>query len=129
MTQSLNGSASPVPAADTAGAPTALLIHGFLDDASVWDGLVDSWRVRSAPCATTYPVRHAQRISCRGVQHDAGVPRRRSRRNPEGIDGPVIVVGQSLGTQVAELVAAQHSDQVRGRCCSRRSAGRYTAAR
>ena len=24
-----------------------------------------------------------------------------------GIDGPVIVVGQSLGTQVAELVAAQ----------------------
>jgi esterase len=31
-----------------------------------------------------------------------------------GIDGPVIVVGQSLGTQVAELVAAQHSDQVRG---------------
>ena len=32
----------------------------------------------------------------------------------EGIDGPVIVVGQSLGTQVAELVAAQHSDQVRG---------------
>jgi esterase len=31
-----------------------------------------------------------------------------------GIDGPVIVVGQSLGTQVAELVAAQHSDHVRG---------------
>jgi pimeloyl-ACP methyl ester carboxylesterase len=32
----------------------------------------------------------------------------------KGIDGPVIVVGQSLGTQVAELVAAQHPDQVRG---------------
>ena len=31
-----------------------------------------------------------------------------------GIDGPVIVVGQSLGTQVAELVAAQHPDHVRG---------------
>ena len=31
-----------------------------------------------------------------------------------GIDGPVIVVGQSLGTQVAELVAAQHADRVRG---------------
>jgi esterase len=32
----------------------------------------------------------------------------------EGIDGPVIVVGQSLGAQIAELVAAQHSDRVRG---------------
>ena len=31
-----------------------------------------------------------------------------------GIDGPVIVVGQSLGTQVAELVAAQHAEHVRG---------------
>ena len=31
-----------------------------------------------------------------------------------GIGGPVIVVGQSLGTQVAELVAAQHPDRVRG---------------
>src|ERR1700751_5744388 len=28
--------------ANTAGAPTVLLIHGFLADASVWDGLVDS---------------------------------------------------------------------------------------
>ena len=27
--------------ADTAGAPTLLLIHGFLDDAWIWDGLVD----------------------------------------------------------------------------------------
>src|SRR5262249_49271533 len=30
------------------------------------------------------------------------------------IGGPVIVVGQSFGTQVAELVAAQHPDRVRG---------------
>ena len=48
----------------------------------------------------------------------------------EGIDGPVIVVGQSLGTQVAELVAAQHPDHVRGLVLAHpRSAGRYTAAR
>jgi esterase len=32
----------------------------------------------------------------------------------DGIDGPVIVVGQSLGTQIAELVAAGHQDRVRG---------------
>src|ERR1700757_214848 len=27
--------------ATAAAAPTVLLIHGFLDDASIWDGLVD----------------------------------------------------------------------------------------
>jgi len=42
MTQSLKGYASPIPRRTRASAPTALLIHGFLDDASVWDGLVDS---------------------------------------------------------------------------------------
>src|SRR5258708_20853370 len=42
MTQSLNGFRVTHTPADTAGAPTALLIHGFLDDASVWDGVVDS---------------------------------------------------------------------------------------
>ena len=31
-----------------------------------------------------------------------------------GIDTPVIVVGQSLGTQIAELVAAEHAEQVDG---------------
>ena len=40
-------------------------------------------------------------------------PPRRATSSP-GIGGPVIVVGQSLGTQVAELVAAQHPNQVRG---------------
>src|SRR6185437_7143204 len=42
MTQSPNGFRVNHTPADTAGAPTALLIHGFLDDASVWDGLVES---------------------------------------------------------------------------------------
>jgi esterase len=31
-----------------------------------------------------------------------------------GIDGPVAVVGQSMGSQVAELVAADHADRVHG---------------
>ena len=41
MTQSLNRFRITRTPADAADAPTALLIHGFLDDASVWDGLVD----------------------------------------------------------------------------------------
>ena len=42
MTQSLNRFRITRTPADTAGAPTALLIHGFLDDASVWDGLIEA---------------------------------------------------------------------------------------
>ena len=41
MTQSRNGFPVTRTKVNTAGAPTVLLIHGFLDDASVWDSLVD----------------------------------------------------------------------------------------
>ena len=42
MTTSRQGFAVISTPATTAGAPTVLLIHGFLDDATVWDGLVDA---------------------------------------------------------------------------------------
>jgi esterase len=115
MTKSLNGFRIIHTPASTAGAPTALLIHGFLDDASVWDDVVDSlageigavrydlpgFGTRSASLA------EACSTTLESLAAEAG-------EILAGIDGPVIVVGQSLGTQVAELVAAQHSDQVRG---------------
>jgi esterase len=41
MIETPNGFEITRTAADVAGAPTVLLIHGFLDDASVWDCLVD----------------------------------------------------------------------------------------
>ena len=40
MTQSPAGFAITCTPAKTDGAPTLLLIHGFLDDATVWDGLI-----------------------------------------------------------------------------------------
>ena len=42
MTQSLNRFTVHRQPANTAGAHTVLLIHGFLDDATVRDGLVNS---------------------------------------------------------------------------------------
>ena len=115
MTQSLNGFRISRTPADTAGAPTALLIHGFLDDASVWDGLVDSLAGEVGAVRYDLPgfgtrsesVAHGCSTTVESLAAEAGDVL-------AGIDGPVIVVGQSLGTQVAELVAAQHSDQVRG---------------
>ncbi len=114
MTQSLNRFRITRTPASTAGAPTALLIHGFLDDASVWDGLVDSFAGEVG--AVRYDLPGFGTRS--GSIADAGSTTLESLAAEAGeilaeIDGPVIVVGQSLGTQV-ELVAAQHSDQVRG---------------
>jgi pimeloyl-ACP methyl ester carboxylesterase len=115
MTKSLNGFRITRTPADTADAPTALLIHGFLDNASVWDGLVDSLAGEVGAVRYDLPgfgtrsgsVSEACSTTLESLAAEAG-------EILAGIDGPVIVVGQSLGTQVAELVAAQHSDQVRG---------------
>jgi pimeloyl-ACP methyl ester carboxylesterase len=99
----------------TTGAQTLLLIHGFLDDASVWDGLVESLAGEVAAVRYDLPgfgtrsgsVADARTATLESLAAEAG-------DIIDGVDGPVIVVGQSLGTQVAELVAAQHPERVRG---------------
>jgi pimeloyl-ACP methyl ester carboxylesterase len=115
MTRSLDELRITSTAADTAGAPTLLLIHGFLDDASVWEGLVDSLAAEVATVRYDLPgfgtrsgsVADARRVTLESLAAEAG-------DIAQEIDGPVIAVGQSLGTQVAELVAAQHPEHVRG---------------
>jgi pimeloyl-ACP methyl ester carboxylesterase len=115
MTKSLNGFRIIRTRADTANAPTALLIHGFLDDASVWDDVVDSLAGEIGAVRYDLPgfgmrsgsVAEACSATLESLAAEAG-------DIVSGIEGPVIVVGQSLGTQVAELVAAQHSDHVHG---------------
>jgi esterase len=115
MTYPLPGFPITRTRANTAGAPTVLLIHGFLDDASVWDGLVDSLGGEVAAVRYDLPgfgtrsgsAVDASAVTLESLAAEAG-------DIVTGIDGPVIVVGQSLGAQVAELVAAQHPDQVHG---------------
>jgi pimeloyl-ACP methyl ester carboxylesterase len=115
MTQSSNGFRVIRTPADTAGAPTVLLIHGFLDDATVWDGLVEC--LAGEVGAVRYDLPGFGTRS--GSIAEASVATLESLAAEaddivDVIDGPVIVVGQSLGTQVAELVAAQHPDRVSG---------------
>jgi pimeloyl-ACP methyl ester carboxylesterase len=95
--------------------PTLLLIHGFLDDARVWDGMVDALGGEVASVSYDLPGFGTRSPSV----IDATVATLESLAAEAGnivadVDGPVIVVGQSLGTQVAELVATQHPEQVRG---------------
>jgi pimeloyl-ACP methyl ester carboxylesterase len=115
MAQSLNALPIARTPATVAGAPTVLLIHGFLDDATVWDGLVDFLGGEVAAVRYDLPgfgmrsgsVGEARTTTLESLAAEAG-------DIVSGIDGPVVVVGQSLGTQVAELVAAQHPDHVIG---------------
>jgi pimeloyl-ACP methyl ester carboxylesterase len=95
--------------------PTALFIHGFLDDATVWDGVIESLAGKVDTARYTLPgfgtrarsVALPQDLSLELLAAEAG-------EIVAGIDNAVIVVGQSMGTQVAELVAAQHADRVAG---------------
>jgi esterase len=115
MTPSPHGFTVTRTAAKVAGAPTVVLIHGFLDDAFVWDGLVDSLGGEVTALRYDLPgfgtrsrsIADARTATLESLATEAG-------DIVTDIDGPVIVVGQSLGTQVAELVAAQHHDRVRG---------------
>jgi esterase len=115
MTKSRNGFPVTHTPANTTGSPTVLFIHGFLDDSSVWDGLVDRLGGEVAVVRYDLPgfgtrsgsVDEARSTTLESLAAEAG-------DILQGIDGPAIVVGQSLGTQVAELVAAQHPGQVRG---------------
>ena len=115
MNQPLNGFTVSSTPANTAAAPTLLLIHGFLDDATVWDGLVDCLGGEVGAVRYDLPgfgarsgsVEEARGATLESLAAEAGDIVRR-------IGGPVIVVGQSLGSQVAELVAAEHRDQVPG---------------
>jgi esterase len=81
----------------------------------VWDGLVDCLGGEVGAVRYDLPgfgarsgsVEEARGATLESLAAEAG-------DIVKEIDGPVIVVGQSLGTQVAELVAAQHPDRVHG---------------
>jgi pimeloyl-ACP methyl ester carboxylesterase len=99
----------------TQDAPTLLFIHGFLDDATVWDAVIaavggDFGTVRyDLPGFGTRngSIADPRAISLASLAAEAG-------DILADVEGPVVVVGQSIGTQVAELVAANHGDQVDG---------------
>jgi pimeloyl-ACP methyl ester carboxylesterase len=102
-------------AANIDGAPTLVFIHGFLDDAAVWDGVVAA--VNQEVNTVRYDLPGFGSRAAAAVEPDAISLESLATEAGEilnGIDAPVIVVGQSMGSQVAEIVAAGHPDQVEG---------------
>ncbi len=92
-----------------------LFIHGFLDDHTVWDGVIAALENDVNTVSYDLPgfgaraesVADPDALSLDSLAAEAG-------EILDGIDTPVIVVGQSMGTQVAELVAAAHPERVVG---------------
>ncbi len=92
---------------------TLLLIHGFLDDVNVWDDLVSALPDDAPVIRYQLPGFGARtddvpaELTLESLADEAG-------GLLDDVGSDVIVVGQSLGTQVAELVAAGHAGKVTG---------------
>jgi len=99
-------------AADAGRQPSLVFIHGFLDGAAVWDDVVQALgeRAHDALCVDLPGMggRADERVptSLAGLAEDVA-------RQVRALKRPVILVGQSMGAQVAELVAGELASQVR----------------
>ncbi|NTX28027.1 alpha/beta hydrolase [Burkholderia pyrrocinia] len=94
-------------------APVLVFIHGFLDGAAVWDDVVRQLGDRATD---------ALRVDLPGMGARASEPGPYSldrfaadvTTRVRALSRPVVLVGHSMGAQIAELVAARLDDQVRG---------------
>lgn len=93
--------------------PVAVLIHGFLDAGEVWDIVADRLSAEGISTAVfDLPGMGGTTASASEISLDRYAEDVCSVVTEIG--GPVILVGQSMGSQIAELVAVQIPDQVKG---------------
>ncbi|MCX5522453.1 alpha/beta hydrolase [Streptomyces bobili] len=92
-------------------APTAVLVHGYLDDGAIWNSVRTVLDERSIPSIAFELAGMGARASDQG-------PFTLARWADDlesavrATEGPVVLVGHSMGSQIAELVAARLAEQV-----------------
>lgn len=112
MSDNFAGAPARLEGTPSGALPAVVLLHGFLDDLSVWDGVVAALDGRLRTVRTDFPG-SGERTG------DAG-PFTLERFTGEVVeildrlDGPVILVGQSMGAQVAEAAATCRPEKVSG---------------
>lgn len=90
-----------------------VFVHGFLDDQYVWDSLIGELTTSGVECVTLDLAGSGDRTQASGpftydrFADEVGAV-------AEALGKPFVIVGQSMGSAVAELVAAQYPDRALG---------------
>jgi pimeloyl-ACP methyl ester carboxylesterase len=101
--------------ANREGAPTFLFVHGFLDDATVWGDVTSVLADKANTVSYDLPGFGSRTGSVSDIGHLTLESLAAEAADiVTGLGARVIVVGQSMGSQVAEMLAADHPDQVAG---------------
>jgi pimeloyl-ACP methyl ester carboxylesterase len=93
------------------GPLTFVFVHGFLDDAAVWRPLIAALHVPDSES------RAVDLAGMSGRPQEAGPYTLGRYANDvidviDGLSGPVVLVGHSIGTLIAELAAVERPDKV-----------------
>ena len=102
-----------MPAAAQRASADLFFVHGFLDAGAIWDGVIAELKDQVRSVAATDlagmggRAREAGPFTLERFAADVG-------RDLETVGRPVVLVGQSMGAQVAELVAAKWPQRVAG---------------
>ncbi|MER6850618.1 alpha/beta hydrolase [Streptomyces flaveolus] len=95
------------------GGSALVFVHGFLDDQYVWDGVIDSLTTPGYEYVQLDLAGSGDRTEAEGpfdlerFAHDVGAV-------TQALDKPFVLVAQSMGTLVAELVAAAFGSRALG---------------
>ncbi|MEV6175214.1 alpha/beta hydrolase [Streptomyces sp. NPDC051954] len=104
MSQSTSTDENTTTAVVDAGQPTIVFVHGFLDDGHVWGEVA---------AALPWPSVSVELGNVPAVSLD-GFADHVTAVVDDDVTGDVVLVGQSMGTQVAELVSGRRPERITG---------------
>ncbi len=94
------------------GSKAIVFIHGFLDSGKVWDPIIEKIQV-SDYCTVTLDLPGMGALSQWEGPFDLRTSAREVMRVIQEIGKPAILVGQSMGTQISEIIATEMPEMIK----------------